>query len=175
GLDTGAMLATAERAIAAETTSADMLEELAESGPAALLAVLADLPQYQSKAITQDDELATYAEKIQKIEGLLDWSLSAEELRRKVCAFNPFPVCYSLLAGERVKIWNARALDDTNAQAAPGTIVSADREGIAVSCGTGALLITQLQLPGGKSLPTEAMLNSRRDQFAIGQCFDNPD
>lgn len=175
GLDTGAMLATAECPITAETTSADMLDELAESGPAALLTVLADLPRYQSEARSQNDDLATYAEKIQKIEGLLDWRLPADELCRKVCAFNPFPVCYSLLAGERVKIWSARALGANDAQAAPGTIVAADREGITVSCGTGQLMITQLQLPGGKPLPCEAMLNSRRDQFAIGQCFDRPD
>lgn len=175
GLDTGAMLAKAECAITAETTSADLLDALAESGPVALLSVLENLQHYQSRATTQSDDLATYAQKIQKVEGLLDWNLPADELCRKVHAFNPFPVCYSLLAGERVKIWNARALDAAGAAGSPGTIATADRQGIAVCCGAGQLLITQLQLPGGKPLSSEAMLNSRRDRFAVGQCFDRPD
>ena len=175
GLDTGAMLATAECSITSATTSADLLDTLAESGPAALLGVLGDLQNYQSRASAQNDDLANYAPKIQKVEGLLNWSLPADELCRKVRAFNPFPVCYSLLAGDRVKIWSARAVEATNGTVAPGTIVAADQDGIAVSCGTGQLLVTQLQLPGGKALPSEAMLNSRRDQFAIGQCFDQPD
>jgi len=175
GLDTGAMLATAECRIDSGTTSADLLAVLAESGPATLLQVLADLPHYQARATTQDDSLSTYAEKIQKAEGLLDWHKSAEELGRRIRAFNPFPGCYSMLAGERVKVWAAAPIGNASDATAPGTIVAAGRNGIAVSCGRGELLIQKLQLPGGKPLPSDAILNSRREQFAVGQCFDRPD
>ena len=172
GLDTGAMLATAEYRIDSGTTSADLLATLAESGPATLLRVLADLPHYLAGATTQDDSLSTYAEKIQKAEGLLDWHKSAEELDRRIRAFNPFPGCYSTLAGERVKVWGAAPIGNASATTTPGTIVAAGRNGIAVSCGRGELLIQKLQLPGGKPLSSDAILNSRREQFAVGQCFD---
>ena len=174
GLDTGAMLATAECRIGPGTTSADLLATLAESGPATLLQVLADLPHYQALATKQDDSQSTYAEKIEKAEGQLDWHKSAEELDRRIRAFNPFPGCYSTLAGERVKIWAAAPVGNAGAATAPGTIVAAGRNGIAVSCGRGELLIQKLQLPGGKPLTSDAILNSRREQFAIGQCFDQP-
>ena len=174
GLDTGAMLATAECRIGPGTTSADLLATLAESGPATLLQVLADLPHYQALATKQDDSQSTYAEKIEKAEGQLDWHKSAEELDRRIRAFNPFPGCYSMLAGERVKHWAAAPVGNAGAATAPGTLVAAGRKGIAVSCGRGELLIQQLQLPRGKPLTSDAILNSRREQFAIGQCFDQP-
>lgn len=172
GLDTGAMLATASCPIQTDTTAASLHDELAELGAPLLLEVLSRLDEYQQQAITQDDALSTYASKILKSEAALDWRRSATQLDRAVRAFNPFPISFSTLAGERVKIWQATPA--AAARAEPGTIISASKDGIVVSCGEGCLNIKRLQLPGGKPLTAEQVLNARKQHFAPGQQFQTP-
>ncbi|MBM69008.1 MAG: methionyl-tRNA formyltransferase [Haliea sp.] len=170
GLDTGAMLATARCPIDSATSAAVLHDRLAELGPPLLLQVLNDLPGYLQAGVAQDDSLATYARKIEKAEGALDWRQSAAELARQVAAFNPFPVCFAVLNGERVRIWTASAVSEAT-HAAPGTILSADREGVQVACGNGSLRLLTLQLPGGRALPAADLLNAQSAQFAPGACF----
>lgn len=173
GLDTGAMLAETRLAIAPGTSAALLHDQLAELGPPMLLQVLDALPAYREAATTQNDTGATYAHKIDKSEGALDWNRTAAELARAVAAFNPFPVCYGTLAGERVRIWAADAENPAAAGTVnPGTILSADRDGILVACGEGALCIRQLQLPGGKALPPAELLNARSALFVPGSRFE---
>ncbi len=174
GLDTGAMLATSTCGIDPGANAGTLHDELARIGPPLLLQVLADLPAYQRGAQAQNDELATYAGKILKPEAEIDWRLDAARLDRKIRAFNPFPVCFSTLAGERVKIWQAWPGGGAKLPEAPGTILRADRDGILVNCGAGQLLLRQLQLPGGKPLAVEQLLHAHGDLFAPGSCFDQP-
>ena len=121
----------------------------------------------------QDDALATYANKISKAEAQLDWRRPAAELDLAVRAFNPFPVCYTLLDGERVRVWQATPVPGESGE--PGTIARATGDGIAVNCGRGQLLLQTLQLPGGKALSAAQVLAARSDQFAPGTRFDLPD
>jgi methionyl-tRNA formyltransferase len=174
GLDTGAMLATATCDISPRTTAASLHDQLARLGPPLLLEVLRDIPAHQREAMVQNDKLATYAGKIIKSQAEIDWRLDAAVLDRTIRAFNPFPVCFSSLAGERVKIWQALPASSSNSPGTPGTILRADREGILVSCGSGQLLIQQLQLPGGKTLAAEQVLNARGELFAPGNRFSLP-
>ncbi len=174
GLDTGAMLATVSCPIGPRTSAADLHDELALLGPALLLQVLADIERYQSQSRAQDDERASYAHKILKAEALIDWSSSAVVLERKVRAFNPFPVCYSMLSGARVRVWQARPLPSRATQETPGTILRADENGIVVSCGEGALTVEVLQLEGGKALSAWQLLSAHQAQFAAGRRFDLP-
>jgi methionyl-tRNA formyltransferase len=171
GLDTGDMLATATCPIRPDTSAASLHDELAELGAPLLLSVLNDLPRFQQNALPQDDSAATYAPKILKSEAGLDWTRDAADLDRAIRAFNPFPVCFSTLAGERVKIWQAEPLSGATGPISPGTILRADREGILVSCGSGQLRIQRLQLPGGKPLSAEQILNARRELLSPGQQF----
>ncbi|MEH6608298.1 MAG: methionyl-tRNA formyltransferase [Halioglobus sp.] len=172
GLDTGSMLASASCPIEPHTTAASLHDTLAKVGPELLITVLSDLPAYQAKHQKQSENGVTYAEKILKPEACLDWLQPAKTLDRLIRAFNPFPICYSTLGGQRVKIWAATPIGEAMGDSAPGTIVAANRNGIAVSCGGGELLIRRLQLPGGKPLYAEEVLNSRSELFAIGQRFD---
>ena len=169
GLDTGAMLATADCPVASHS-AASLHDELARLGPPLLLSVLEDLDSYLAGAQQQDDSAATYAQKIEKAEGALDWSLPAEVLARRVRAFNPFPVCFSHLAGERVRIWEAQPLPG-GAGGDAGSIVHTDDKGIVVACGEGELYITSLQLPGGKRLPVAEILRAHSGRFTRGACF----
>ena len=113
----------------------------------------------------QDDSLATYAHKLNKDEARLDWSRPAIELERLVRAFHPWPICHSTLNGEAIKV-HAAALGEGQGQ--PGTTLAADKSGLTVACGEGALRLTRLQLPGGKALNFSDLYNSRREQFALG-------
>lgn len=171
GLDTGNILSTAECKINSDTTAGDLLDTLADIGGPLLLSALADLPELQTNAHPQNNEMATYAEKILKTEAAIDWHLGALELDRTIRAFNPFPICFSLLDGQRVKIWEAHIESLTGTGQPPGTITMAQQKGICVQCGIGALCITQLQLPGGKPLTAAQLLNSRGDTFAVGSRF----
>lgn len=174
GLDTGDMLATVSCPITATTTAASLHDELAGMGAPLLLSVLADLPDHQGKARRQEDAQATYASKILKPEAEIDWSRDAQSLDRAVRALNPFPICFSTLGGERVKVWQASLASIKRMPGAAGTILQADSQGIVVNCGSGQLRLERLQLPGGKPLSVQQILNARSAQFATDTVFGLP-
>ncbi|MBG6242575.1 MAG: methionyl-tRNA formyltransferase [Candidatus Symbiopectobacterium sp. Dall1.0] len=167
GLDTGAMLHKLSCPITPQDTSASLYDRLAELGPQGLLTTLASLAQGTAVAEKQDDSLATYAEKLNKEEAKLDWSLSAEQLERCIRAFNPWPVSYITIDEQPVKVWKASALD-TNHRAQPGTIINADKQGIQVATAQGVLNLLQLQPTGKKPMSVQDLLNSRREWFTPG-------
>lgn len=172
GLDTGDMLATAGCAIDSETTAASLHDQLAALGAPLLLSVLNDLPAARERAEQQDDAGATYATKIDKDEARVDWSLPATVVARRVRAFNPFPVAYTFINGERIRLWRAHALDIRH-HAAPGTLLESRENSLQVACGSGALAVDELQFPGGRPLPAVEIMKSRTTLLAPGQCFAN--
>jgi len=96
-------------------------------------------------------------------------------LERKVRAFNPFPICYSVLGGERIRVWQASSTQQSvSSTAAPGTIVQADDAGILVSCGEYTLSLEVLQLEGGRVLSAQELLRAHEAKFAPGRRFDSP-
>lgn len=168
GLDTGPMLARVEVPISDRTSAGMLHDALADAGAPLLLEVLTNFDVIREHAEAQDDCGATYAAKIDKSEAHLDWSRSAIELSRRIRAFNPFPVCWSQLGDQRVKIWEAEPAEN---EGKPGTILTADNEGVLVACGEGSLKLTVLQLPGGKPLNVDALLRSRSDWFTASRVF----
>ena len=167
GLDTGDMLASASCAVDGHT-SGSLHAELARLGPRLLLEVLENISDYQARAQPQDNASATYAHKIGKQEGLLDWQRPAHELARRVRAFNPFPGCHTFLGDTRIKLWEATAVENTTGEREPGTIVKSAPDGISVACAEGLLSVSCLQLPGGKRLNARELLHARGARFAPG-------
>lgn len=167
GLDTGAMLSKVSCAIEDNDTSASLYEKLAVLGPQALLAALQQLRALQQKAQLQDDSLANYAEKLHKDEALLDFNKSAFALQREIRAFNPWPVSYISLTQGNIKIWQAN-VGSSDTDKAPGTVLSADKHGVAIACAQGQLLITLLQPPGKKAMSAADFLNGRADWLKPG-------
>ncbi|MBD9413473.1 methionyl-tRNA formyltransferase [Pseudomonas sp. PDM16] len=165
GLDTGPMLLKVTTTITAEDTGGSLHDRLAELGSAAVVEAVTKLAAGGLKGEVQDDCLATYAHKLNKDEARLDWSRPADELERLVRAFNPWPICHSTLNGEPLKVLAAQ-LGEGNG--APGTVLTADKNGLTIACSEGALRLTRLQLPGGKPLAFSDLYNSRREQFAPG-------
>ena len=170
GLDTGDMLLEARCLLSADETAGSLHDKLAALGVPTLNRALDLIATRQIKATKQDDRNSCYAHKIGKGELAIDWRQPAIQLERKIRAFNPFPVAYTALDKQRVKIWRAQ----TGAQSGePGTIIGADKKSIVVACGEGSLTLQQIQLPGGKVLDIPAVMNSKADQFRIGTRFDN--
>ena len=165
GLDTGPMLLKVTTTITAEDTGGSLHDRLAALGSRAVVEAVSRLAAGELRGQVQDDSLATYAHKLNKDEARLDWSRPAVELERLVRAFNPWPLCHSTLNGEALKI-HAAQLGEGSGQ--PGSILAADKSGLTVACGEGALRLTRLQLPGGKPLAFADLYNSRREQFAAG-------
>lgn len=173
GLDTGAMLYKATCPISASDTGASLHDRLALLGGDALLAVVDALRDGETlTAEPQDSRLATYAGKLSKEEALIDWRRPATDIARQVRAFNAAPVAHTLLHGEPVRVWMARALKDETTTATPGMVIRADRQGLAVAAGEGGVILLEtLQLAGGKALPVAELLNARRDSLQPGTVF----
>lgn len=165
GLDTGPMLLKVSTPIAAEDTGGSLHDRLAALGPQAVIEAISGLADGTLKGEVQDDSLATYAHKLNKDEARMDWNSPASELERLVRAFHPWPICYSTLNGEAIKVHAAELGEGSGA---PGTILTADKTGLTIACGEGALRLIRLQLPGGKALNFSDLYNSRREQFAVG-------
>ncbi len=172
GLDTGPMLCQRRCPIDEQTTGDDLRQQLARLGSEALLATLQQMELGQHSAQPQDDSLSCYAPKLGKEEAWIDWSQPAAVIARKIRAFCSANVASSWLTGERVKLWMAYAQETLYAGPA-GAIITADKSGIVIACTDGSLLVTRLQLPGGKPLAAAAILNGRSALFAPGSRFSD--
>jgi methionyl-tRNA formyltransferase len=148
GLDTGPILLTARVPIGPETTAAGLHDALADLGAGLLLQTFAGLAAGTLRATPQPEEGATYAKKLERDEGRLDWFRSAAELERVVRALNPRPGVWFERAGERIKVLAAEVVDHAGA---PGRVLD-DR--LTIACAESALRPCLLQRPG--RAPTEA-------------------
>ncbi|HET7268798.1 MAG TPA: methionyl-tRNA formyltransferase [Oleiagrimonas sp.] len=163
GLDTGPVLLWRHTPIHHDETGGSLHDRLAALGADVLRQGLADAVTDALPAATpQAADGATYAHKLNKTEAHLDLTRPATELERLIRAFNPWPVADMELNGERVRIWQATAIE-RNMEAEPGRILTARRDGIDVACGAGALRITHLQRPGKRVIPVADYVNARPD------------
>jgi len=166
GLDSGPMLAQRSIPITEEDDAGTLHDQLARLGAEMVVSALAAVATGVATLTPQPATGVTHAKKIDKLESVLDWSRPALELARAVRAFRPTPGAASVLGGAPVKIWAATVAQGAGA---PGEIISADRSGIVVACGQGALAITELQRAGGTRLSAADFL--RGQPLASGARF----
>jgi len=175
GLDTGDMLNTLAVDITDSMNSAELHDQLIDVGAIALGKTLDEISVGEHTAIKQDNNLACYAEKLNKSEGDVDWTVPAHEIAKKIRGLCPRPVAFSQLDEQVIRIWAASVnlnAKESSDQFAPGSIISADKSGILVSCeGNSQLLIKSIQLPGGKQLNVRDIIHSKKELFATGKCF----
>jgi methionyl-tRNA formyltransferase len=160
GLDTGAMLHKVSTPISDEDTSQSLHDRLAELGASALIETLNQLVAGRLVPVPQDNTKATYAEKIQKSEALIDWRNPARVIHRQIRAFNPWPVAQTILNGNTLRIWQAEVLPD-NTSALAGTVIEASKNGVDVATGDGVIRLVTLQLPGARPLAAVDFINAQ--------------
>ena len=148
GLDTGAMLLRQAVPIGPRTTAAGLHDTLSALGARMIVQALHDAPS----PAPQPEDGATYAPKLTRDDGRLDWTLPAEALDRRVRALTPWPGTWALLGTEVLKVLDAAPADGSGP---PGTVLD-DR--LLVACGTGALRLVRVQRPGRAPMDAAALL-----------------
>jgi methionyl-tRNA formyltransferase len=148
GLDTGPMLLAEAVPITPATTTPALHDALAALGARLILRALAENPA----ATPQPEEGVTYAPKLAKEDGRLDWTQPAEALERRIRALNPWPGTFFMLKSEAIRV-SAAALEA--GRGSPGEAL--DDAGL-IACGQGALRLQRLQRPGRAAMPAEAFL-----------------
>lgn len=171
-LDAGAMFATVHRPIGPDDTSDVVEHDLATLGATLLVRVVDQIADGSATETPQDPALVTYAARLTKEEGLVDWSLPAEAVHNRVRGLYPWPHAYTYLDDQRVILLRSRVTLSPSAEA-PGTIVAITREGIEVATGAhGRLLIEQVQPEGRRPMAAREYAAGRR--IATGARFTTP-
>ncbi len=152
GLDTGPMLLRQDVPIGARTTSGELHDVLAALGAGLILQALAGNPP----PVPQPAEGATYAPKLSRGDGRIDWTHDAAAIDRQVRAFNPWPGTFTFIGRIALKVLEAEIADGAGV---PGTVLD-DR--LTVACGVGALRLTRVQVGGRAAMSAEAFLRGHR-------------
>ncbi len=164
GLDTGDMLRIMRTPILATDTSGTLHDRLAILGGEAIIANLLHLAADQAGAIVQDEFQVTYAHKLTKAEGQINWSDAAADIDRQIRGLQPWPVAFCQHAGQTLRVWSAILTKGCSDQTA-GTVTAIDKHGVTVVCGDRQLLrLTSLQWAGGKPLNNIQMFQANKIQ-----------
>lgn len=156
-LDAGDIIRCAETAIDPDEDAQALTARLAELGAKTLVEVVADMSRGTVTRTPQDHSRSTYAPMLDKSLSPMDFKRSAQALHNQVRGLIPWPCATMDLQGKTVKVFRTQVGEETSA--APGTVVAADKKGIAVACGDGRVLrITELQPEGGKRMAAAAYL-----------------
>ncbi|MFW5979640.1 MAG: methionyl-tRNA formyltransferase [Halanaerobium sp.] len=163
GWDDGDIIYQQQVEIKEDQTVGELHDKLAAEGAKLLLKTLKDVKAGKAPRIPQDDSEATFAYKIDKSLGEIDWNQSAEDIHNLIRGVNPWPGAYSELNGEQIKIWESSITEAENTDYEPGTIIRADQnDGLLVQTADGVLAIEKLQLPGAKRLDAADFLNGHQ-------------
>ncbi len=152
GLDVGPVYAQYPTSVREDDTAGRLRDRLAALGAQALIETLDRIGAGTATARPQDAALATYARRIEKSEARIDWRLAAEDLERRVRAFNPWPIAESRWRGQQLRVWSAHVVE-REMPARPGEVIKLPLAPLAVACGINALALDVVQLAGRKAMP----------------------
>ena len=170
GMDTGDMLSKVSVPIDAKTTVGYLHDLLAEKGAELLLDTLESLSNGSAIPEKQDENMATYADKVEKTTGKLDWNQTSFKILRRINGTDPFPGAYTELNGEKIKCFAPESLDYSGEEL-PGTVLQADtKHGLVVKTGDGALAVGEIQMPGKKRMLSKVYFNG--NSIALGSRFE---
>lgn len=167
-LDAGAMLDTVTRPIGPDDRSDEVERDLADLGARLLVDVVDRLSAGPVTEVPQDERHATYAHRLTKEEGLIDWSLPAAAIHNRVRGLWPWPHAYTFLGAERVILLRTR-IGAASASAPPGTIVRVDRDGFELATGEGTIVVEQVQPEGRRAMSARDFMAGHR--LAVGHAF----
>lgn len=161
GVDTGGILMTERYKIAPDETGGSLFDRLAKMGAKLLVKTLEGL-EAGTVFPTPQGEGATYAAKLEKSSGHIDFTQSAAQIERLVRGLDPWPCAYAYIDGKTLKIWSAAVDSGYEGNDAPGTVYKTDKKNIYVAAGEGGLIIKELQLEGKKRMDSESFLRGSR-------------
>lgn len=148
-----------------------LLEKLSRKGANLLLDAIRLIRDNEVEFTAQDHNKATYAPKLKKEDGLINWANSADEICNRIRAFAPWPGCFTSLDKKILKIWKAKPVVESNdKKSKPGAILKASKNGILVKTGKGALKIEELQLEGSRRMTAEEFIAGHKN-FSCGNSF----
>jgi methionyl-tRNA formyltransferase len=161
GLDTGDMLLQTRLVISPNETGGTLHDRLAQLAPDALLAALEQLANHNAPRTPQDSSRATYAPKLTREHGKIDWLEPAEMIERKIRAFDPWPGAFTQVADaagklRNLKIFRARVIPQDGSE--PGSIFAPNDTEILVATGCGALRLNDVQLEGKRRMSAAEFL-----------------
>lgn len=163
-LDTGPMYIKGEIAISDQTTAQTLHDAMSDLGAKLIVEALALLAQGTLEATVQPEDGVTYAAKLTREEGMVDWTKPAAQIERQVRGLNPWPGTFFAFGDEKIKILKAEIAGDNAAEA--GTLLNDD---FTVACGQGSLRLTLVQRAGKKPAEGAAMLRGLR--LLVGHRF----
>ncbi len=158
GLDTGDIIDVDEITLDPKETGGSLFDKLAKLGGELILKTLQNLEFGKATFIKQDDSKSTYAKKMTKELGHIDFTKDAESIERLIRGLNPWPSAFTYLDGKVMKIWDADVVD---AGGVPGTVISEDKDSFVIATGSKALKVSELQLEGKKRMKASDFLNGR--------------
>ncbi|PYL06571.1 MAG: methionyl-tRNA formyltransferase [Verrucomicrobia bacterium] len=161
GLDTGDILLQRKIAILLTDTGGSLQDRLEQIAPEALLESLRLLGAESAPRVAQDNARATYAPKLKRKDGKIDWSEPAEAIERKIRAFNPWPGTFMKLNGRNLKIFSARVADLSGK---PGEILRSENE-LIIAAGKGALSLGEVQLEGKRRMSAAEFLRGHASRL----------
>ncbi|MDE6627319.1 MAG: methionyl-tRNA formyltransferase [Lachnospiraceae bacterium] len=167
GLDTGDIICQSRLRLAADETGGTLFDRLAAEGAKLLITTLEQLEKGTAVRTKQDDSRSSYAGKLSKEMGFLDFTREAVVLERLIRGLNPWPSAYTRINGKTLKVFAADILDEehtiemlrrSEASDTAGTVIAVDKTSFTLRCGKGALCVRNLQLEGKKRMDAEAFL-----------------
>jgi methionyl-tRNA formyltransferase len=158
GLDTGPMIQKIETPIMPSDTGGSLHDRLAELGSQAIVNTVRKFESGPVLKEIQDDHQTCYARKLTKEEALINWHQSAEVIVQTIRAFNPAPMCYTLLGDSRIRVLKAQLYPKSH-YSIPGTVLSVNSLGIIVACKENAVVLEQVTIPGKKPMMVSDLLN----------------
>jgi methionyl-tRNA formyltransferase len=161
GMDSGPILAQRRHPISPEDTTGTLTAVLADAGADLLAETLPRWLAGEIEPVPQDDAGATVTRLVKKEDGAIDWTLAAEEIWRRVRAYDPWPGAYTSLDGENIRIWRARPLNADYGEP-PGTIVEAP---LGVQTGEGVLAVLEGQRPGRRRMSSDELVRGMPSLF----------
>jgi len=159
-MDAGPVYMTSAVDIGENETAGELSKRLSALGAQTLIEVLLKIDDIEPQK--QDGSLATWAPLLKKSDGIVDWSQPSRSVHCHIRGMHPWPCAQTCWKGDRIKIHAARMEDSDGTVAFPGTVIRQSEEGVTVACGSGAVRITEIQLPGGKRLKSEQFFTGIR-------------
>lgn len=170
GTDTGDILLSKATPIAEDDTAETLSHKLADLGAKLLVEALDLVESGEAVFVPQDNDLATYTKMFDKEDARIPWERSAEDIHNMVRAFQPWPVAYTVLDGETLRIHKTRVAPEPR-DGSPGTVIEVNKDEIVVAAGQGAIAIQEIQAPGKRAMPAADFLRGR--PIDVGTRFED--